>query len=71
MLKTITASIMFITLIVTVVMADDKPCKSSLDVERNWKAHQQDESFVCLNNLILADPADPKLHLIKGEYCFS
>ncbi len=62
---------MFVTLIVTVVTADDKPCNSSLDVERYWKAHQQDMAFECLNKLMIADPADPKLHLLKGECCLS
>ena len=71
MQKTITSLIIFVTLIVTLVAADDKQCKSSGDVEQYWKAHQQDKAFECLNNLMLADPADPKLHLLKGEYCLS
>jgi hypothetical protein len=70
MFKTIT-SILFVMLIVTVVAADDQQCKSSVDVEQYWKAHLQDKAFECLNNLLLADPEDPKLHLLKGEYCLS
>jgi len=69
--KTITSSIIFVTLIVTVAVADDKQCKSSGDVEQYWKTFQQDKAFECLNKLILADPADPRLHLLKGEYCLS
>jgi hypothetical protein len=69
--KTIISSIIFVTLIATLVAADDKQCKSSGDVEQYWKAHRQDDAFACLNNLMLADPADPRLHLLKGEYCLS
>ncbi|MGC1455707.1 MAG: hypothetical protein WA946_11025 [Nitrospirota bacterium] len=69
--KTIAASIIFTALIVTVAAADDNQCKSSGDVEQYWKVHQQDKAFECLNNLLRADPADPKLHLLKGGYCLS
>ncbi|MCK9419668.1 MAG: hypothetical protein M0R70_09845 [Nitrospirae bacterium] len=69
--KTIISTILYVTLVVAVVAADDKQCKSSGDVEQYWKSHQQDKAFECLNNLILADPADPKLHLLKGSYCLS
>jgi hypothetical protein len=69
--KTIISTILYVTLVVAVVAADDKQCKSSGDVEQYWKSHQQDKAFECLNNLILADPADPKLHLLKGGYCLS
>ncbi len=65
------STIFFITLIATVVVADDSQCKSSGDVEQYWKTDRQDKAFDCLNNLILADPADPKLHLLKGGYCLS
>jgi hypothetical protein len=58
-------------LIVTVVAADDQQCKSLGDVEQYWKAHQQDKTFECLNSLLLADPEDPMLHLLKGIYCLS
>jgi hypothetical protein len=68
--KTVT-SMLFVMLIGTFAAADDQPCKSSGDVEQLWKAHQQDKAFECLNNLILAAPADPKLHMLKGEYCLS
>ena len=71
MFKTMTSSILFVMLIVTIVAADDLQCKSSGDVEQYWKAYQQDKAFECLDNLILADPEDPKLHLLKGEYCLS
>jgi hypothetical protein len=65
------ATILYVTLIVTAVAADDRHCKSTDDVERCWKAHQEDKALECLDNLIGADPADPKLHLLKGEYCLS
>jgi hypothetical protein len=69
--KTIISAIFYITLIATVVAADDSQCKSSGDVEQYWKTHQEDKAIECLNNLILAGPADPKLHLLKGGYCLS
>jgi hypothetical protein len=61
----------FLSLLVTVVAADNKQCKSAGDVEQYWKTHQEEKAFECLDNLILADPADPKLRLLKGEYCLS
>jgi hypothetical protein len=70
MIKTIT-SILFATLIVTVVAADDQQCRSSADVELYWNARQPDKAFECLNKLMKADPVDPRLHLLKGTYCLS
>jgi len=71
MIKTAALSIMFVTCMVISVAADDKQCRSSGDVEQYWKANQQEKAFECLNKLILADPENPKLHLLKGEYCLS
>jgi tetratricopeptide (TPR) repeat protein len=65
------SSILLVALMITLVSADDKPCKSSNDVEQYWKAHQQEKALECLNNLMRADPEDPRMHLLKGEYCLS
>lgn len=70
MFKTTTA-LLFITLIVTAVAAEDQQCKSPADVDLAWKANRHDDALACLNTLMRADPADPKLHMLMGEYCLN
>lgn len=69
--RTLSLSFIAVMLVVSPAAADDRHCRTSRDVEELWNAQHREQAFACLNSLLLADPANHRLHFLKGEYCLS